>query len=75
MNKPMSKKSATILGSILWIFGAALIFMTVGQIDGVHAASIIVGAGCVWIGTWVSTVANAMKESDGQEPDESLADT
>ena len=71
MSKPMSKKSAMILGAALWTFGAALILFTVGQLDGGQAAAIIVGAGNIWVGTWVSTVAKAMKEPDGQEPGES----
>ena len=43
MNAPMSKKSATNLGTALLTLGAVLILVTVGQLDGVHAALIIVG--------------------------------
>ena len=75
MSKPMSKRSATLLGAGLWVFGAAVILFTVGQLDGAQGPLIIVGAGCIWVGTWVSTVAKAQKEPDDEEPNESQPKT
>ena len=75
MSKPMSKKSAMLLGAGLWTFGAVLILFTVGQLEGGQGPAIIVGAGNIWVGTWVSTVAKAMKEPTEQELDKPQADT
>jgi hypothetical protein len=75
MSKPMSKKSATILGTVLLVFGAGLIFVTVSQLgDPVRAALIVAGAGFIWSGTWVSTAAKAMNKSNTDEHDVNLPD-
>ena len=69
MSKPLSKKSATILGTCLSLFGFTAIVMVLGEIKNpVAVVFVIIGAGCLSIGTWVTTVAKAMKDSDGEKP-------
>ena len=75
MNKPLSKRSATLLGAGLWTFGAALILFTASQLDGAQGPIIIVAAGLISCGSWVSTVAKAMKDPGGEEPNESQTKT
>lgn len=72
INKPLSKKSATLLGVGLSAFGSMLIVFTAFQLESfAHTFIIILAAGILSCGTWVSTVAKAMKETDSVEPNES----
>lgn len=47
MSKPMRKRSATLLGAGLRVFGATVILFTIGQPDGAQGPFIIAGAGCI----------------------------
>ena len=71
MNKPLSKRSATFLGAGLSIFGLVLVYFTAIQIQDIVPTTLnMLGALVFGIGTWVSTVAKAMKEPEGEEPNE-----
>ena len=67
-NKILSKQAAGLLGTGLSIFGVTAILMVLSQLKNpVAVALIIVGSGCLSIGTWVSTVARAMTDSPADD--------
>jgi hypothetical protein len=60
----------------LSIFALVLVFFTAIQLEHpVQTTLNMMGALVFGIGTWVSTVAKAMKEPNGEEPKESQTRT
>lgn len=60
--KTLSRGQVSLLGRVLFICGAVLLAVALGSIQGAAVFCVVVGVGCIWVGTWLSTTAKTMPE-------------